>query len=192
MYPSKGTSKGRYLRVNRGIRMPEVRVIDETGKQLGVLKTEDALRMAYDRGLDLIEIVPNSRPPVCKLADYGKYKYEEKKKHKHKDKVSVVKELKIGLNIQSADKLVKIKQAEKFLARGDKVLIKLWFKGREIVYSKRGQEILWEFGKALESVAVLEQTPRIEGRMGTLLLAPKPGKDAKIKTKDEESGEKAV
>lgn len=192
MYPSsKGRVPGRYLRVNRAIRMPEVRVIDENGGQLGILKIEDALRIAYERGFDLIEIVPTSRPPVCKLADYGKYKYEEKKKHKH-SKINVVKELKVGLNIQEADKQVKIKQATKFLEHGDKVLVKLWFKGREIIYNKRGQEILWAFGKALESIAIMEQAPRIEGKMGTLLLAPKPNKDAKVKSKDEESGEKAV
>lgn len=189
------TKGERYLRVNRGIRMPEVRVIDENGKQLGILRTEEALRIAYERGLDLIEIVPTSRPPVCKLADYGKYRYEEKKKHKHR--ISVVKELKIGLNIQEADKLVKIKQAAKFLSRGDKVLVKLWFRGREIIYNKRGQEILWEFAKALESAALLEQAPRIEGRMGTILLAPKPHsekseKDKDAKSKDENVGEKAV
>lgn len=197
MRPFKRHIREKHLRVNKRIWAPEVRVIDDEGKQLGILKTDEALRIAYERRVDLIEIVPGARPPVCKLADYGKYKYEEKKKrHKHKPKV--MKEIKLRLNIQDADKAVKLKQAEKFLAHGHKVFVRLWFRGREIIYGKRGKEILWDFGKALESVAVIEQPPKVERRTGTLLLTPKTTKDGKIenkeddKIKNEEGGEKKI
>lgn len=172
-----------YLRVNERIISSEVRLIDYDGTQVGIVSRSEALRRAYDRGLDLVQIAPNEKPPVCKILDFGKYKYEQSKGEKHKHRTSSTKEVSISLNIQEADIAVKLKQAEKFLNRGDKVLIKLMLKGREIIYANRAREILASCSKTLEESATVEQSPVLDGRIMTVLLVPKRSKYAQIKDK---------
>lgn len=171
----------RGLRVNEGIRLPRLRVIGADGKQLGILHREEALKIAREHGLDLVEIVPTAVPPVCKIMDYGKYKYEKSKSEKHRHKPSIMKEIKLGLNIQDADMEVKVKWAKEFLAHGNKVRANLRFKGREIIYSKRGKDVLRRFAQLLEDVGTVEQSPRVDGSIATIVVVPR--KDAKIKDK---------
>lgn len=159
-------------RVNERIGFFKLMVIDSDGKQIGVLPREEALRRAFDKGLDLVEIVPTARPPICKIMDYGKYKYDKHKSEKHKHKAVQTKEIKLGMNIQEVDILVKLKQAEKFLAHGNKVRAKLRFRGREIIYANRGKDILLNFANSL-SDGVIEQAPRIDGKIATVIIAPK-------------------
>ncbi len=158
-------------RVNERIRFFELRIIDSDGKQIGVLKRDEALRRAFDQGLDLVEIVPTARPPICKIMDYGKYKYEQHKKDKQKHKSVQTKEIKLGLNIQEGDIAVRMKQAEKFLAQGNKIRAKLRFRGREIIYANRGKEVLLDFAKGLPGA--IEQAPRIDGKIMSIVIAPK-------------------
>lgn len=162
----------RELRANEQIKIPKLRVIGSDGKQVGVLTREEALRMAREEGLDLVEVVPNTMPPVCKIMDYGKYKYEKSKTEKHKHKPSVVKEIKLGLNIQDADMEVKLRWAKEFLAHGNRVRARLQFRGREIIYSKRGKDVLWRFAQSLEDIGIVEQAPRIDGNIATVVVAP--------------------
>lgn len=186
----KKFTKVDYLRVNERIISSEVRLIDHDGTQVGIVSRSEALRRAYERGLDLVQIAPNERPPVCKIMDYGKYKYEQNKSEKHKHRTSSTKEVNVSLNIQHADIEVKMKQAEKFLLRGDKVLIKLLLKGREIIYATRAREILATCSAELEEVATVEQAPTLDGRIMNILLVPKRSKNAQIK--DKSIGKKEV
>ncbi|MDI6839617.1 MAG: translation initiation factor IF-3 [bacterium] len=171
------------LRINESIRIPKLRLVDSDGKQLGVVSRDEALRIAAEKGLDLVELVPNVYPPVCKIMDYGKYKYEQSKSEKHKHRVMQTKEIKLGLETQEADIRVKLKHAEKFLTRGDKVRIRLKFRGREIMYAERGKELIWNFAKSLDSISTIEQAPTIDGKIATALLVPKRSRDAKVKDK---------
>jgi translation initiation factor IF-3 len=176
-------NKPKYLRINERIMVSEVRLIDFDGTQAGVVSRSEALKRAYEKGLDLVEIAPYDKPPVCKIIDFGKYKYEQHKSDRQKHKTSTTKEVNVSLNIQSADIEVKLKQAEKFLSRGDKVLIKLMLKGREIIYANRAKEILATCSAALESIASVEQSPTLDGRIMNLLLIPKRSKYAQNKDK---------
>lgn len=151
-----------------------MRLINSNGKQVGVVLREKALKMAQDEGLDLVEIVPNASPPVCKIMDYGKYKYQQSKSEKHKRKPVGMKEIKLGMNIQDADIEVKLRWAREFLTHNNKVKVRLQLKGREVVYADRGKEVLWKFAHGLEDVGVIEQPPRvIEERMLILVIAPR-------------------
>jgi translation initiation factor IF-3 len=178
-----------YLRVNQRIRFPKLRVIASDGSQVGVISRDEALRMAREEGLDLVEVVPNSRPPVCKIMDYGKYKYEKNKSEKHRHKASVIKEVKLGMNTQEADVGVKLRWARDFLSDGNKVRARLRFRGREIIYAKRGKDILLDFARSLDDVAMIEQPPRVDGNIATIVVAPRK-KDAQ--TEDKQSGKEAV
>lgn len=171
----------KYLRVNERIRRPQVRLIDADGKQLGVVPREEALRLAREKFLDLVEIVPTASPPVCKILDYGKYKYEQSKREKHKYKVLHTKEIKLRLKTQAADRKVKLRHAEAFLARGHKVKVSLRFRGREIIYANQGKDMLRDCAEALNEVSVVEQPPKIDRKVASILLSPKRSKDAKIK-----------
>lgn len=171
----------RELRANERIRLPRLKVIGADGKQVGILTREEALRMAREAGLDLVEVVPTAMPPVCKIMDYGKYKYEKSKSDKHRHKPAIVKEIKLGLNIQAADLEVKLRWAREFLAHGNKVRVRLRFKGREIIYSKRGKDVLWGFAQSLDDVGIVEQAPLIDGGIATVVVAPK--RDAKTQNK---------
>jgi translation initiation factor IF-3 len=161
--------------------VPRLRLIGADGKQIGIVSREEALKRAMEEGLDLVEIVPTANPPVCKIMDYGRYKYEKSKSEKHRRKPVVIKEIKLGMNIQEADIEVKLRHAREFLAHGNKVKVSLRFRGREIIYAKRGKEVLWKFAKALEGVGVIEQVPTVNETIATTVIAPI--RDAKTQVK---------
>ncbi len=155
--------------------MPQVRLIDDRGEQKGVVSTFDALRMARDIGLDLVEISPNSSPPVCKILDYGKYKYDIKKKaHEAKKKQTVikVKEVKMRPATDDHDIEFKVNHIKRFLEEGDKVKVVVVFKGREMVYQDRGKAVLERILGEVKDKAKVEQTPNMEGKSMFMLLGP--------------------
>jgi len=155
-----------------------VRVIGPDGAQLGVLAVSDALRMAREMVLDLVEVAPTSRPPVCRVMDFGKYRYEQAKreqKAKRRQHLSVVKEVKLRPKIEEHDFEFKVRNARKFLAERDKVKITVLFRGREISHPELGYELIRSVAEALLDVATVEQQPTPEGRMLVMMLAPKPG-----------------
>ncbi|MCB0342908.1 MAG: translation initiation factor IF-3 [Bdellovibrionales bacterium] len=166
-------------RINRSIRAPEIRLIDEEGKMVGVMSPQDALRMAQDRGMDLIEIAPNAKPPTCKIMDYGKWKYENKKKQtaaRKKQTVVVVKEIQVRPRTDDHDLQVKVRQARKFLLEGDKVKVNLRFSGREMAHQDLGVQLLDKLTAMLQDLAIVESPPKREGRQMFVLLAPDPVK----------------
>ena len=143
---------------------------------LGVLDLQKALSMAFDQGLDLVEVSPNASPPVCKIIDYGKYKYQIQKKQaeaKKKQKTFEVKEVKLRPGIEDHDYDVKLKSIHRFLNGGDKVKITLRFKGREMAYQQRGMEILKKLESTIEPVAKIEQVPTLEGKHMIMVVAPR-------------------
>ncbi len=162
--------------VNELITSSEVRVISEKGDMLGVLKTEDAIKKAFELGLDLVEVSPNASPPVCKIIDYGKYKYQVQKKQaeaKKKQKTFEVKEVKLRPGIEDNDYEVKLRSIHRFLKDGDKVKVTLRFRGREMAYHQRGMDILKKLETAIEPLAKVEQVPKLEGRQMTMVIAPR-------------------
>ena len=162
--------------VNELITSSEVRVISEKGDMLGVLKTEDAIKKAFELGLDLVEVSPNASPPVCKIIDYGKYKYQVQKKQaeaKKKQKTFEVKEVKLRPGIEDNDYEVKLRSIHRFLKDGDKVKVTLRFRGREMAYHQRGMDILKKLETAIEPSAKVEQVPKLEGRQMTMVIAPR-------------------
>jgi translation initiation factor IF-3 len=169
------------------IRISPVRLIGADNEQVGVVETHEAMRMAQEAGLDLVEIVPDSRPPVCKIMDYGKYKYELSKKAKggSANKATEMKEIRLGrsVKIDPHDIKIRVAQAEKFLMGGHKVLVTQRFRGREIAHSKLGLDHLHEVAKALEHVSKVEQPPRMVGRACNLVLAPDKPKIEAVKRK---------
>lgn len=174
-------------RVNRDIFAAEVRVIDEEGKMLGVHPIREALALAEERGLDLIEIAPTAKPPTCKIMDYGKWKYENKKKaqaSKKKQTVITIKEIQLRPRTDQHDLDVKLRHARRFLLEGDKVKVNLRFLGREMAHQDVGIALLEKVTKALADVAVVESPPKREGRQMFVLLAPDP---VKIKELDKAS-----
>ena len=162
--------------VNKNISSKTVRVISEKGDMIGVLEREKALKLAFDQGLDLVEVSPNATPPVCKIIDYGKYKYQVQKKQaeaKKKQKTFEVKEVKIRPGIEEHDYGVKLKSIQRFLNDGDKVKITLRFRGREMIYHQKGMEVLKKLESAVKSLAKIEQLPKLEGRQMTMVVAPR-------------------
>ncbi len=150
-------------------------MIDEEGNQIGVVKTSEALQMAKDRGLDLVEFSPNAKPPVCKIADYGKFKFDRKKKlreQKKKQKVIHIKEVKFRPKINEHDYMFKLEHIKKFLDHGDKVKVTMMFRGREIVHSELGMQIMNKVREDLKDLIVIEKDPKMEGRNITMFLAP--------------------
>jgi translation initiation factor IF-3 len=191
--------RGPQIRVNHRIRVPEVRVVAEDGSNLGVLATEEALRRAQEKGLDLVEVNPKSVPPVCKILDFGKYKYEEKKKQreaKRKQTVVEVKEVKLRPKTDDHDLETKIRKARGFLEEGNKVKFIVRFRGREITHPERAQMQLDLIWKALEDLAIMEQRPTMEAKTMALLVGPKPQlmqrlameRAARDRDKDDRSG----
>jgi translation initiation factor IF-3 len=167
-------SKG--LRVNERIRIKEVRVISQDGTQLGILPIEQALQTAYEQHLDLVEVAPEARPPVCRIMDYGKYRYEQAKKAreaKKKQTIIELKEIKLRPKTEEHDFQFKARHAERFLKEGNKAKITMMFRGREMIRMDRGKAVLERFVEALKEVAVVEQAPKVEGRNMTMILAPK-------------------
>jgi translation initiation factor IF-3 len=164
-------------RINERIRVPQVRLIDENGGQVGIVPTFEALRMARDRGLDLMEVSPNSNPPVCKICDYGKFKYEKKKKeHEARKKQTVIKVKEIQLRPQTEehDLEYKFKNIRKFLEEGDKAKITIMFRGREITYVDQGYQIMRQLQERVKDLAVAESPPKLEGKKLIMILTPAP------------------
>ncbi|MGN1143858.1 MAG: translation initiation factor IF-3 [Anaerovoracaceae bacterium] len=165
--------------INEEIRDKEVRVIDTDGTMLGVMPTEKALELATEKKLDLVNISPNAKPPVCKILDYGKYRYELQKKEKEarkKQKTNQVKEIRLSTFIEEHDVQVKANTASKFLKDGDKVKVSLRFRGRERDYKDKGMAVMQSFAEIVSDVAVVEKKPVFEGRSLTMFLGPKADK----------------
>jgi translation initiation factor IF-3 len=163
-------------RINKNIRVREVRVIDPDGNQVGVLPIEQALAAASDFGLDLVEVSPNASPPVCKIMDYGRYKYEQTKKQqeaKKKQTTFQLKEIKVRPKTGEHDLKTKLGHIRKFLERKDKVKVTVMFRGREIALSSRGRDLLEQIANEVEDLAAVEQYPKFEGRTMMMVLAPK-------------------
>src|SRR5262247_183025 len=163
-------------RINHQIRIRQVRVIDEENKQLGIMETADALALALHKQLDLVEIAPNQRPPVCRIMDFGKYKYEEKKKEqasRRKQHQVQIKELRVRPGTGDHDLQVKIRQARQFFADGDKVLVCCLFRGRQIAHKEVGEQVIQEVVKELADIAKIEAGLRVEGKRMVLLLSKK-------------------
>ncbi len=168
-------------RTNNMIRVPEVRLVGEN-VEVGVYPFLDALKMAQDQQLDLVEISPGANPPVCKIIDYNKFLYNEKKKKKEmkaNSKTSEVKEVRFTPNTDDHDFEFKSKHAEKFLADGNKVKAHVQFKGRAIMFKERGELLLLKFADRLKEVGVLESLPKMEGKRMQVMFAPKSQKKAK-------------
>lgn len=164
------------LFINEQIRDREVRVIGENGEQLGVMSAREAMALAEEAGVDLIKIVPTAKPPVCKIADYGKYRYEQarrEKEAKKKQKVIEIKEIRLSPNIDTNDLNTKINAARKFLSKGDKVKVTLRFRGREIAHMNNSRHILDDFAESLSDISSLEKAPKMEGRTMTMFLTGK-------------------
>ena len=162
--------------INGQIRAPEVRVIDFDGKQLGVMKTVDAIRHAEDSGYDLVEVGGSSTPPVCKILDYGKLKYREQKKAadaRKKTAVTTVKELRVRYNTDKHDIEVKVRNATKFLQEGDKVRFSMRFRGRESVYKDLGEEVFKQLAERLSDIALIEETTPLLGQKMIMVLGPR-------------------
>ena len=162
--------------INEQIRDKEVRVIGDDGEQLGVMSSKEALQMAREAELDLIKIAPTAKPPVCKIADYGKYKYEQvgrEKAAKKKQKVTEVKEIRLTPNIDVNDLNTKANQARKFIQKGDRVKVALRFRGREMAHMNSSKDILDTFFEKLEDIAVIEKPAKLEGRSMIMFLCEK-------------------
>ena len=150
-------------------------MISPEGEQLGIMSIRDALRAAQERELDLVEVAPNARPPVCRIMDYVKYKYEQTKRQKEarkKQKVIAIKEVRMSPKIEEHDFQVKVKNAERFLKDGNKVKVSVRFRGREVVHSDLAKEMLLQMAKDIEHIAKLDRQPAIEGRQMIMILSP--------------------
>lgn len=166
------------VRVNERIRAPMVRVIAANGDQLGVMAVSEALRLAREMQIDLVEVAPTARPPVCRIMDFGKYKYEQAKreqKAKRKQHVTVLKEVKLRPRVERHDFEFKMRHAREFLGERDKVKITIQFRGRELSHPELGFELMEKVIASLSDVAQVEQRGRLEGRFLTMMLAAKPG-----------------
>jgi len=164
------------LRVNEDVRAREVRLINRDGEQLGIMSSRDALRIAQEKSLDLVEISPTAKPPVCRLMDYGKYRYEQNKRERDarkRQKVITVKDIKLRVSIEDHDFQVKAKNAQRFLEDGDKVKVTIMFRGREITHPRLGQDLCQRFAKQLSHISNVEKPPKVEGRNMIMILASK-------------------
>lgn len=183
-------------RVNRRIRVPQVRLIDEEGQQVGIISTADALRMAEERELDLVEVAPNADPPVCRLMDYGKFLYDQSKKEREarkKQKTIEVKEVQLSINIDTSHVEFKSNQARRFLADGDKVKFSILLRGRQRAHPELGMQMLEQVAEQLRDVAVVEVRPQAEGRSLLMIVAPQAAKPApKPRPPSPDSGRQAT
>jgi translation initiation factor IF-3 len=179
-------------RVNDRIRVPEVRVISEDGQQLGLMSPEDAIAHAEEVGLDVVEVAPNAKPPVCRIMDYGKYKYEQKKKAgKGRGHAASLKEVKLRPRTDDHDLGFKLRNARRFLIDGDKVKITVMYRGREMVHRQLGREQLEKVLDLLGPIATVENPPRMEGRFLSMILVPNREAIAE-ELKQEEAAAKAA
>ncbi len=165
--------------INDRIRAREVRTIGEDGAQLGILPTREALRIAQEKGLDLVMVAADAAPPVCKIMDYGRHKFETEKKTreaKKKQHVVSIKELTVSYKIGQHDYEVRLRAIQKFIAEGDKVKVTVRFRGREMQHTELGQQLLAKFANDVKDIAVVERDPKQEGRTLFMILAPKKEK----------------
>jgi translation initiation factor IF-3 len=167
------------LQINEQIRDNELRVIDEDGKQLGVMSSRDAQKLADERNLDLVKIAPMAKPPVCRIMDYGKYRFEQAKREKEarkKQHIVEVKEVRLGLNTDIGDFNTKVRHAARFLGDGDKVKVSIRFRGRELGHPEIGYEAMKRFAEACSEFGNVERPAKMEGRNMMMFLSPKPAK----------------
>ena len=158
------------------IRAREVRLISETGESLGVMAPRDALRIAQERGCDLVEVAPTARPPVCRIMDYGKYNYEQSKRDREarkKQKVVTIKEVKMRPNIEDHDFDVRRRQTETFLKEGDKIKATIMFRGREVVHSELGRAVLDRLLDSVKDLCIVERPAKLEGKNMIMIISPK-------------------
>lgn len=163
------------MKVNREIRAPKVRLISHEGEQVGIVNTYEALQMAEEVGLDLVEIVPSSTPPVCKIMNFGKFRYDQSKREKENKKAQhqiKVKEIKLKPNIDPHDLETKTRHAREFLLHGDKVKISCMFRGREMMHPELGEKIVQKMCQDLEDISIAESPPKLMGRLLLVVLAP--------------------
>ena len=168
--------------INEEIRDKEVRLISESGEQLGVMSAMEAQRIAEEKNLDLVKISPNAVPPVCKVMDYGKFRFEQAKREKEARKnqrVVEIKEVRMSPSIDVNDFNVKQRNAQKFLVDGNRCKVTVRFRGREMAHTEIGQELLLKFAEGCSDVAVMDKAPKLEGRHMSIFLSPKPAKDMK-------------
>ncbi|WP_307336015.1 translation initiation factor IF-3 [Caldalkalibacillus uzonensis] len=165
--------------VNENIRAREVRLIDVDGNQVGIVPIKKALQMAQDANLDLVNVAPQAKPPVCRIMDYGKYKFEQQKREREarkKQKVINVKEVRFSPNIEEHDYNTKMRNVQKFLSKGDKVKCTIRFRGRQITHAELGRELLERLAEDIADVGVVEKKPSMDGRNMIMFLAPKTEK----------------
>lgn len=163
-------------RINGEIRIPEVRLIGIEGEQLGVVKVADALDMAEEHDVDLVEIAPQAEPPVCRLMDYGKFRYQEQKRQQEarsKQKIVQIKEVKFRPGTDDGDFNVKLRNVRRFIEDGDKVKVSLRFRGREMAHQELGMRVLERVRDEVEEICQVESMPKLEGRQMIMVLAPK-------------------
>ena len=165
--------------LNEDISDKEIRLIGSQGEQLGIMAPADALRIAEERNLDLVKISPQATPPVCKLMNYGKFRFEQSKREKEARKnqhVVEIKEIRMSPGIDIGDFNTKLKNAQKFIADGNRVKVSVRFRGREMAHTNIGQDLLMKFADSCAEVANLDKAPKLEGRMMSIFLSPKTGK----------------
>ena len=165
--------------LNEDIRDSEIRLIGSTGEQLGIMSAAQAQRIAEEQGLDLVKISPQATPPVCKLMDYGKFRFEQGKREKEAKKnqhVVEIKEIRMSPGIDVGDFNTKLKNAQKFLADGNRVKVSVRFRGREMAHTDIGKDLLVRFAEQCAEVATLDKEPKLEGRSMSIFLSPKTGK----------------
>ena len=176
---STSISKQKSQRTNSEINAPEIRLVGDEGEQLGIMSSRQALAMAEEAGLDLVEIAPLAKPPVCRLMDFGKFKYQEAKRAaeaKSKQKQIQVKEVKFRPGTDEGDYQIKLRNLNRFLLDGDKAKVTLRFRGREMAHQEFGMRLLERVKSDLEAIAVVEQFPKLEGRQLIMVLAPQKKK----------------
>ena len=169
------------LMINEEIRDREVRLIDQNGEQLGVMMTRKAMELAEEAGFDLVKIVPNAKPPVCKLMDYDKHRYEQSKRERElrkNQKVVALKEVQLSATIEENDVMTKAKNAIKFLQEGDKVKVSIRFRGRQITHADIGMKVMQDFIERTKDVSTVERRPLLDGRHMIMILAPKAEKQS--------------
>jgi len=180
--------------VNERIRVPQVRLISETGDQVGVIPTEQALRYAQERDLDLVEVAAEARPPVCRVLDYSKYKYEQDQKakaaRKHQQQVTI-REMKLRPKIATHDYETKRGHVRRFLDNGDKVKVTIMFRGRETTHPERGEQLLMRLAEDVEDLGTIEQRPSLDGRNMTMVMNPLKAKERKPEPDKKTKGKRA-
>ena len=188
LYKRGRTISAREHRLNDEIRVREVRLIDESGKQLGIYPIREALRLAEDHGVDLVEIAPNAKPPVCRLLDYSKFIYEKNKRDREARRAQKqidIKEIRLRPKTAEHDMLTKVRQAREFLSDGAKVRIRIRFRGREITHQEIARDLLAKMAEALAEDAIVEQRPSMDAMTMLMILAPSGKIEKKVTTPEE-------